>query len=32
MKLFENIECKSSFYLFSKENNFRIISYKLMKH
>jgi hypothetical protein len=32
MKLFENIECAWSFYLFSKENSFRIVAYKLMKH
>jgi hypothetical protein len=32
MKLFENIECAWSFYLFSKENSTRIVAYKLMKH
>lgn len=30
--LFQNIECENSFYVFSKQNKFRIFAYKLMKH
>jgi hypothetical protein len=30
--LFVGIECKMSFFLFSKTNYFRIICYKLIKH
>ena len=31
-KLFENVECAYSFYSFSKQNLFRIWSYKATKH
>ena len=30
--LFQGIKCESSFYSFSKDNRFRILCYKMIKH
>lgn len=31
-KLFRNVECENSCYLFSKENYFRILCYRIVHH
>lgn len=32
IKLFEGVQCESAFFIFSKQNCFRIWCYKLIKH